>query len=208
MQPPCAAALGSELAPVIAAPDVGGTIAIMAITDKGQKTISEVVAGVALVEDIRLSGVLGYRIWQLEQNQKAQEKAKQRYCAAYPTDVVCPRQLTGVPYRITGDVYFEQPIPTIVGNYWRTVFKPYTYHIDSINNSGTYRPYGPVHAVYLQLTPHPEYGKLAGYDYDKQPAENNGWQVIVSWAILPKCSSGLVVVVYGRDQDNHQNLLT
>lgn len=161
----CVEALGSELAPAIAAPDVGGTIAIMATTDKGKKTISEVVSGVALVEDIRLSGILGYRIWQLEQNKKAQEKAKQRYCAAYPTDVVCPRKLTGVPYRIIGDIYYEAPRQAIVGNYWQTVFTPVVYHLDSY----TSYPYGAVHAVYLQLTPKPQYTTTA--PYSNEPIE-------------------------------------
>jgi hypothetical protein len=177
----CLAAVGSELAPAVAAPDVGGTIAVIATTENGKKTISETVAGVAVVEDIGLSGVLGYRIWQLEQNIKAQEKAKQRYCEAYPTDVVCPKQLSGIPYRITGDIYYESPSATIVGDYWQTVFKPWTYHIDSINNSGPYQPYGPIHATYIQLTPHPEYGKLAGATYAQQPAENYEWRLIVSW---------------------------
>jgi hypothetical protein len=180
LQPACAGAIAEELAPVIAVVSVTDATVIVATAENGKKTTSEVVAGVAVVEDIRLSGVLGYRIWQLEQNKNAQEKAKQRYCEAYPTDIVCPRQLSGIPYRITGDIYYEYPTSVIVGDYWQAVFKPWTYHIDSINNSGAYQPRGPVHAVYLQLTPHPEYGTTYG-TYNPLPAQNYDWRLIVSW---------------------------
>ncbi len=108
-QPQCAGAIAEELAPVIAAPlpTAGGQVAISATTATGATTSSEAVAGVALIADVRLSGVLAYRVWQIGQNEKAQEKAKQRYCEAYPTDGVCPK--VGEPYYIWFHNSAKQP---------------------------------------------------------------------------------------------------
>ncbi len=102
-QPQCAGAIAEELAPIIATPaaEAGGTVAISATTATGVTTTSEAVAGVAVVGDVRLSGVLAYHVWQSGQNKQAQEKAKQRYCEAYPTDEVCGSiggQSPGVSY--------------------------------------------------------------------------------------------------------------
>ncbi len=89
VQPECAAALGSELSPAIVAPtaEAAGATAISTTTATGATTSSvQAVAGTTVVGDMRLSGVVAFYIWNQGQNQKAQEKAKEKYCATYPTD--------------------------------------------------------------------------------------------------------------------------
>lgn len=190
LNPACVAALGSELVPAIAAPTAAGvsnTSVTVTAGANGLQTAVKVAAGIAVVAKVLSPQPTGqddlnWHYWGQPQNQSAQERAKQRYCEAYPTDIVCPKQLTGVPYRITGDINYERPTTVGIDNYWHTIFKPWTRHIDSINNSGSYQPRGPVHAVYVRLTPHPEYGKTANSGtVNPQPAENYDWQLIVSW---------------------------
>jgi hypothetical protein len=89
VQPECASVLGSELSPTIVAPtaEAAGTTAISTTTATGATTSSvEAVAGTTVVGDMRLSGVAAFYIWNRGQNQKAQEKAKEKYCVTYPTD--------------------------------------------------------------------------------------------------------------------------
>ncbi|MEH2325379.1 MAG: papain fold toxin domain-containing protein [Nostoc sp.] len=87
--PECAAAIGSEVAPAVAAPtaEAAGTTAISTTTATGVTTSSvEVVAGTTVVGDMRLSGVAAFYIWNRAQNEQAQNKAKEKYCATYPND--------------------------------------------------------------------------------------------------------------------------
>lgn len=89
-QPACRAALGSELAPAIATPTAEGVAStITASTATGVSTTTQAAAGVAVVGDMRLSGIAAYYLWSRGVNGQAQEIARQRYCAAYPKDVVC-----------------------------------------------------------------------------------------------------------------------
>lgn len=81
-QPQCAGAISSELAPIIAAPtaEAGGAIAITTTTATGASTSVDAVAGVTVVGDIRLSGLVAYYIWNQGQNGQAQNRAIERYC--------------------------------------------------------------------------------------------------------------------------------
>lgn len=89
-QPACRAALGSELAPAIATPTAEGVATtITSTTAAGATTTTEAAAGVAVVGDMRLSGIAAYYLWSRGVNGQAQEKARQKYCAAYPNDDVC-----------------------------------------------------------------------------------------------------------------------
>lgn len=92
VQPECAAAIGLELSPTIAAPtaEAAGTTAISTTTATGATTSSvEAVAGTTVVGDMRLPGVAAFYIWNKAQNQKAQEKAKDKYCSANLSDPLC-----------------------------------------------------------------------------------------------------------------------
>ncbi|MCC5643978.1 hypothetical protein LC607_13680 [Nostoc sp. CHAB 5824] len=78
-QPECAAAIGSEVAPAITAPTAAGTgvTTISTTTATGATTSSvQAVVGTTVVGDMRLSGLVGYYIWNQAQNQQAQNKAK------------------------------------------------------------------------------------------------------------------------------------
>ncbi|MEH2316697.1 hypothetical protein [Nostoc sp.] len=66
VQPECAAAIGLELSPTIAAPtaEAAGTTAISTTTATGVTSSSvEAVAGTTVVGDMRLSGVAAFYIW-------------------------------------------------------------------------------------------------------------------------------------------------
>ncbi|MCC5667257.1 hypothetical protein LC653_26060 [Nostoc sp. CHAB 5784] len=92
VKPECAAAIGSEVAPAVAAPTSAGVGAstITTTTAAGTTTSSvQTVAGATIVGDMRLSGVVAFYIWNLGQNQQAQKKAAERYCQANPHDGVC-----------------------------------------------------------------------------------------------------------------------
>ncbi|MEH2299191.1 MAG: papain fold toxin domain-containing protein [Nostoc sp.] len=108
VQPECAAAIGLELSPTIAAPtaEAAGTTAISTTTATGATTSSvEAVAGTTVVGDMRLPGVAAYYIWNKGQNQKAQEKAKERYCESHADIVACGGK--GGP---TGTAWFPNTI--------------------------------------------------------------------------------------------------
>jgi len=108
VQPECAAAIGSELSPTIAAPtaEAAATTAISTTTATGATTSSvQAVAGTTVVGDMRLSGVAAYYIWNKAQNQKAQEKAKERYCESHADIVACGGK--GSP---TGTAWFPNTI--------------------------------------------------------------------------------------------------
>lgn len=88
-QPACAAAIGAEIAPAVAAPTTQAT-AISITTVTGATTTVESVGGIAVVAgDMRLSGVVAAYIWNQAQNQQAQDLAQRKYCAANPNDSVC-----------------------------------------------------------------------------------------------------------------------
>jgi hypothetical protein len=90
--PECAAAIGSEIAPAVAAPTAAGSGAttISATTATGSTTtFVKAAANVTVVGDMRLSGVAAYYIWNQGRNQQAQEKARVKYCTAYPSANVC-----------------------------------------------------------------------------------------------------------------------
>ena len=89
-QPECAAAISSEVAPAVATPTASGVATtITSTTAAGASTTTQAAAGVVVVGDMRLSGIAAYYLWSQGVNGQAQEKARQRYCAAYPTDEVC-----------------------------------------------------------------------------------------------------------------------
>lgn len=125
-KPECAAAISSELAPAIAAPTAEGVSATIGATTATGATTTQVAAGVAVVGDMRLSGVVAYYIWKSAQNQQAQEKARQRYCTAYPQDSVCgslevftyynPGRTIGKK-NVIGPVSLYIPVPDKFGTY-------------------------------------------------------------------------------------------
>lgn len=92
-QPQCVAALGSELAPIIATPTSAGVSAtVTATTATGVNSTTQAAAGVAVVGDMRLPGIVAYYLWQQLQNGQAQNLVKDRYCAVNPKDGVCSGQ--------------------------------------------------------------------------------------------------------------------
>lgn len=108
VRPECAAAIGLEVAPAIAAPTSAGagTSAITTTTVAGATTSSvEAVAGATVVGNMRLSGVAAYYIWNRGQNEQAQEKAKERYCESHADIVACGGK--GSP---TGTAWFPNTI--------------------------------------------------------------------------------------------------
>ncbi len=87
-QPECAAAISSEVAPAMATPTAEGVATtITSTTATGVSTTTQAAASVAVVGDMRLSGIAAYYLWSRGVNGQAQERAKQRYCAAYPSSV-------------------------------------------------------------------------------------------------------------------------
>ncbi|MEH2312819.1 MAG: papain fold toxin domain-containing protein [Nostoc sp.] len=108
VKPECAEAIGLELSSTIAAPtaEAAGTTAISTTTATGATTSSvEAVAGTTVVGDMRLPGVAAYYIWNRGQNQKAQEKAKEKYCESHADIVACGGK--GGP---TGTAWFPNTI--------------------------------------------------------------------------------------------------
>ncbi|MBF2005503.1 MAG: hypothetical protein IGS49_08555 [Chlorogloeopsis fritschii C42_A2020_084] len=100
-KPECAAAIGSELAPAVAAPTPAGIGAstISTTTATGATSSVQAVAKATVVGDMRLSGVIAFYIWNQSRNQQAQNQAKERYCSTYPLDEVCgPQGQSSVPY--------------------------------------------------------------------------------------------------------------
>lgn len=97
-QPECAAALGSELTPTVAAPTGTGFGASTLSTTTAIGTTGASVQAVGKVAVV--SAVGGYAIWHYwnqANNEQAQNKAKERYCAANPGDLVC-----GFAWNVTG----------------------------------------------------------------------------------------------------------
>ncbi len=125
-QPECVAAVGSELAPVIATPTAEGVSAtITATTAAGTSTTTQASAGVTVIGDMRLSGVVAYYIWSQGQNGQAQERAKQRYCTAYSNDYVCV-PFTGGQGNVSYKFYYygrnNQKVYLWFSNYWEGTF--------------------------------------------------------------------------------------
>jgi hypothetical protein len=111
--PQCADVIGLELSPTIAAPtaDAAGTTAISTTTATGATTSSvEAVAGTTVVGDMRLPGVAVFYIWNQAQNEQAQNKAKEKYCAANPSVDVCntsAKIVTNNPTTFQGDCFID-----------------------------------------------------------------------------------------------------
>jgi len=89
--PECGAAISSEVAPAVSAPTGAGFSAstLSTTTAAGATSSVQAVARVAVVADTGISSVVAWHYWNQAQNEQAQEKARQKYCAAYPTDAVC-----------------------------------------------------------------------------------------------------------------------
>ena len=93
--PECAAAVSSELAPAVSAPTGAGfgTSTLSTTTAAGATTSSvQGVASVAVVTGTGISSVVAWHYWNQSQNEQAQNKAKQKYCAANSLDLVCGGQ--------------------------------------------------------------------------------------------------------------------
>lgn len=109
--PECASVLGAELAPSVAAPTAAGSASTISVTTAtGASTTIEAASGVAVVGDMRLSGVAAFYIWNQAQNQQAQDLAQKKYCTANSNDAVCLPPFTGgqgsdVPYNITFEAW-------------------------------------------------------------------------------------------------------
>lgn len=74
-------------------------------TAAGATNATQAAAGVTVVGDMRLSGIAAYYLWSRGVNEQAQEIARQRYCAAYPKDLVCAGQSPGVAYIVSVQNY-------------------------------------------------------------------------------------------------------
>lgn len=110
VEPECAAAVGSELAPTIAAPTAkaAGTTAISTTTATGATTSSvEAVAGTTIVGDMRLSGVAAFYIWNRAQNEQAQNKARVKYCTANRGDRVCGERIVVNLYSTNNEGWYN-----------------------------------------------------------------------------------------------------
>jgi hypothetical protein len=91
--PECAAAVSSELAPAVSAPTGAGFGAstLSTTTAAGASTSSvRAVAEISVAARLGTLGILYY--WNQSQNEQAQNKAKQKYCAANSLDLVCGGQ--------------------------------------------------------------------------------------------------------------------
>ena len=62
-----------------------------------------------------------------------------------------------------------------------TVFFPESYHVDSINNSGAYQPLGPIHEIYLDIAPQPQFGNSIAYSSAPIAAEYDDYGFMISW---------------------------
>lgn len=99
-QPACGAAISSEVAPAVTAPTGAGWGASTLSTTTATGTTStyvKAVAGIAVVTAGVLTpestandaNIARWHYWSQATNSRAQEIARQRYCAAYPNDQVC-----------------------------------------------------------------------------------------------------------------------
>jgi hypothetical protein len=103
--PECAAAVSSELAPAVSAPTGAGFGASTLSTTTAAGATTSSVQGVAEISVAARLGTLGILYyWNQSQNEKAQNKAKEKYCAAYPTDLVCDAQ-ANVVYNIEATLH-------------------------------------------------------------------------------------------------------
>lgn len=111
--PECIAVLGSEVAPAVAAPTSAGAGAstISTTTAAGATTSSvQATAGATVVGDMRVPGLVAYYIWNQAQNEQAQNKAKEKYCAANPNVDVCntsARIVSNNPTTFQGDCFID-----------------------------------------------------------------------------------------------------
>lgn len=113
VQPECAEAIGLEISPAIVAPTSAGVgVSTITTTTAAGATTSSVqtVAGATVVGDMRLPGVAAFYIWNQAQNEQAQNKAKEKYCAANPSVDVCntsARIVTNNPTTFQGDCFID-----------------------------------------------------------------------------------------------------
>ncbi|MCV3212365.1 YwqJ-related putative deaminase [Plectonema radiosum NIES-515] len=99
--PECAAAISSEVAPAVSAPTGAGFGASTLSTTTAAGATTSSVQGVAEISVAARLGTLGILYyWNQSQNEKAQEKAKKKYCTTYPNDSeVCTHwKIRGVAY--------------------------------------------------------------------------------------------------------------
>jgi hypothetical protein len=99
--PECAAAISSELAPAVSAPTGAGFGASTLSTTTAAGATTSSVQGVAEISVAARLGTLGILYyWNQSQNEKAQEKAKKKYCTTYPNDFeVCTHwKIRGIAY--------------------------------------------------------------------------------------------------------------
>jgi hypothetical protein len=91
--PECAAAVSSEIAPAVSAPTGAGFGASTLSTTTAAGASTSSVQGVAEISVAARLGTLGILYyWNQSQNEKAQNKAKEKYCAANSLDLVCGGQ--------------------------------------------------------------------------------------------------------------------
>lgn len=153
VQPECAAAIGLELSPTIAAPaaEAAGTTAISTTTATGATSSSvEAVAGTTVVGDMRLPGVAAFYIWNQGQNQQAQNKASVKYCTANRGDRVCGDGIVVNVYSTNNYRWLSLPfVSSVSADDWSTYtdyriidqsqyyYPAYgRYYIDLLNKSG------------------------------------------------------------------------
>ena len=127
--PECAAAVSSEVAPAVSAPTGAGFGASTLSTTTAAGATTSSVQGVAEISVAARLGTLGILYyWNQSQNEKAQNKAKQKYCAANPSDSVC-----GFAWNVTGQgLASGMPSCELSG-----VFYPRTLYATSISFSSS-----------------------------------------------------------------------
>ena len=89
--PACAALLAAEEGSAVAAPTGTGVSASTLTTTTANGTVTAVVrasAGVVVV-GTTAAGYSVWHYWGQAQNEQAQNKARRKYCSAYPQDSVC-----------------------------------------------------------------------------------------------------------------------
>lgn len=88
--PECAAAVSSELAPAVSAPTGAGFGASTLSTTTAAGATTSSVQGVAEISVAARLGTLGILYyWNQSQNEQAQNKAREKYCAANLSDPLC-----------------------------------------------------------------------------------------------------------------------
>ncbi|KYC36234.1 hypothetical protein WA1_41645 [Scytonema hofmannii PCC 7110] len=114
VQPTCAEAIGLEIGANVAAPTSTGLgQATIAATSGSTGTANAVVTSIGRVGVVVGAVGGGYAIWHYwnqGNNEQAQNKAKEKYCATYPNDEVCgipARTVTGNPTTFEGDCFIN-----------------------------------------------------------------------------------------------------